>query len=50
MNELVIATYIQIMQDVFVEYSSQEAAGTLLLNSIVLQDDANVDTDFDSKK
>lgn len=50
MNELIISTYIQILQNGFVENDKQETAARLLLNSIALQADARVMTDLSSKK
>lgn len=50
MNELILTTYIQIMQEGLVENDKQETAGRLLLNSVALQTDAFVTTDLNSKK
>lgn len=50
MNELVISTYIQILQEVMIEHDKQEAAGSFLLESISTQESANVVTDLSSKK
>lgn len=50
MNELVISTYIQILQEILVEHDKQEAAGVFLLESISLQENASVVTDLSSKK
>lgn len=50
MNELVISTYIQIMQDGLVEHNKQEAAGRFILDSIAMQEDACVMTNLDAKK
>lgn len=50
MNELVISTYIQILQEVMIEHDKQEAAGSFLLESISTQESANVMTDLSSKK
>lgn len=50
MEELVLASYIKIMQEGFSENSKQEAAARLLLNSIVSQEVANCSTDLSSKK
>ncbi len=49
MNELVISTYIQIMQDGLVEHSTQEAAGRFILEA-VSKDNETVQTDLGSKK
>ena len=50
MNELVISTYIQILQEVMIDHGKQEAAGSFLLESISGQEIANVVTDLSSKK
>lgn len=50
MNELVISTYIQIMQDGLVEHNKQESAGRFILDSIAMQDAACVMTNLDAKK
>lgn len=50
MNELILATYIQILQEGLVENDKQETAGRLLLNSVALQAEALVTTDLGSKK
>lgn len=50
MNELVISTYIQIMQDGLVEHNKQESAGRFILESIALQEEACVMTDINAKK
>lgn len=50
MNELILATYIRILQEGLVENDKQESAGRLLLNSVALQPDAHVTTDLGSKK
>ena len=50
MNELVISTYIQILQEVMIDHDKQEAAGSFLLESISTQESANVVTDLSSKK
>ena len=50
MNELVISTYIQIMQDGLVEHRTQEATGRFLLESVAMQEKACVMTDLNSKK
>lgn len=50
MNELVISTYIQIMQDGLVEHNKQESAGRFILESIAMQEDACVMTNLDAKK
>ena len=50
MNELVISTYIQIMQDGLVEHNKQEIAGRFLLDSIAMQEAACVMTNLDAKK
>ena len=50
MNELVISTYIQIMQDGLVEHNKQESAGRFILESVALQEDACVTTNLDAKK
>ncbi len=50
MNELVISTYIQIMQNGLVEHSKQEAARRFILDSIAMQESALVMTDLNAKK
>lgn len=50
MNELVISTYIQIMQDGLVEHNKQESAGRFILESIAMQENSCVMTNLDSKK
>ena len=50
MNELVISTYIQILQEALIEHNKQEAAGSFLLDSIAKQEIANVVTDLSAKK
>lgn len=50
MNELVISTYIQILQEVMIEHDKQESAGSFLLESISTQESANVVTDLSAKK
>ena len=50
MNELVISTYIQILQEVMIEHDKQETAGSFLLESISTQESANVVTDLSAKK
>lgn len=50
MNELILSTFIQIMQSGFVRNDKQEAAGRFLLESVSLQEDANCTTDLNSKK
>jgi hypothetical protein len=50
MNELVISTYIKIMKDGFVEHDRQESAARFLLESISMQEEANIMTNIDSKK
>lgn len=50
MNELVLSTYIQIMQDGLVEHNKQESAGKFLLDSISMQEGACVMTNIDAKK
>lgn len=50
MNELVLSTYIQIMQDGLVEHNKQESAGKFLLDSIAMQEEACVMTNIDAKK
>ena len=50
MNELILATYIQILQEGLVEHDKQESAGRFLLESVALQADAFVTTDLNSKK
>lgn len=50
MNELVISTYIQIMQDGLVEHNKQESAGRFILESITMQNDSCVMTNLDAKK
>lgn len=49
-NELVISTYIQILQEALIEHNKQEAAGSFLLDSIAKQEIANVVTDLSAKK
>lgn len=50
MNELILSTYIQIMQGGLVEHDKQESAGRFLLEAVSLQLDANCTTDLSSKK
>lgn len=50
MNELVISTYIQIMQDGLVEHNKQESAGRFILESIAMQENSCVMTNLDAKK
>lgn len=50
MNELILSTYIQIMQDGLVEHNKQEVAGRFILESIALQETACVMTNLDAKK
>ena len=50
MNELIISTYIQILQEGLVENDRQEAAARLLFNSITSQPDSRVMTDLNPKK
>lgn len=50
MNELVISTYIRIMQDGLVEHNRQEAAGRFILDSIAMQEAACVMTNIEAKK
>lgn len=50
LNELILSTFIQIMQSGFVRNDKQEAAGRFLLESVSLQEDANCTTDLNSKK
>lgn len=50
MNELILATYIQILQEGLVENDKQEAAGRLLLDSVASQLEAYVSTDLNAKK
>lgn len=50
MNELILSTYIQIMQSGLVSNDKQEAAGRFLLESVSLQEGANCTTDLGSKK
>lgn len=50
MNELIISTYIQILQEGLVVNDRQEAAARLLFNSITSQPDSRVMTDLNPKK
>lgn len=50
MNELVLSSYIQIMQDGLVEHGKQESAGRFILDSIASQEKAEISTNFDAKK
>ena len=50
MEELVLASYIKIMQEGFTENNRQESATRLLLESVVNQKNACCVTDLDSKK
>ena len=50
MNELVLSSYIQIMQDGLVEHGTQESAGRFILDSIASQEKAEIRTNFDAKK
>lgn len=50
MNELIISTYIQILQEGFVENDKQESAARLLFGSITAQPNSRVLTDLSSKK
>ncbi|MEE0960002.1 MAG: hypothetical protein UH654_08240, partial [Lachnospiraceae bacterium] len=50
MEELVLASYIKIMQEGFVENNRQESTTRLLLESVINQKNACCVTDLDSKK
>ena len=50
MDELVLSSYVKIMQEGFSENNKQEAAVKLLLDSIMCQEEANCMTDLTSKK
>lgn len=50
MNELVLATYIKILQGGFARFNSQESAARLILEAITNQKDANCNCDLSSKK
>lgn len=50
MSELVLSSYVKIMQEGFLENNKQEAAVRLLLDSIMCQEEANCMTDLTSKK
>ena len=50
MEELVLASYIKIMQEGFVEKTKQESATRFLLDSVISQEAAGCTTDIDSKK
>ena len=50
MDELVLSSYVKIMQEGFSENNKQEAAFRLLLDSIMCQEEANCMTDLTSKK
>lgn len=50
MSELVLSSYIKIMQEGFSENNNQEEAARLLLDSIMCQKEANCMTDLTSKK
>ena len=50
MNELVLATYIKILQGGFTRENSQESAARLILEAITNQEEANCTCDLSSKK
>ncbi len=50
MNELVLATYIKVLQDGFARENSQESAARLILGAITNQEEANCTCDLSSKK
>ena len=50
MNELVLATYIKVLQGGFARENSQESAARLILEAIINQEDANCTCDLSSKK
>lgn len=50
MNELVLATYIKVLQGGFARENSQESAARLILEAITNQEEANCTCDLSSKK
>ena len=50
MNELILSTYIQIMQGGLIKHDGQESAGRFLLEAVSLQPDSFCTTDLSSKK
>lgn len=50
MNELVISTFIKIMQDGLVMHDKQESAASFIFDSITMQENTLVTTDINSKK
>lgn len=50
MNEMVISTYIQIMQDRLVEHDKQESAARFIFESVTIQENVLISTNLDTKK
>lgn len=50
LNELILSTYIQIIQSGLVSNDKQEAARRFLLEAVTLQEGSNCTTDLSSKK